>query len=235
MVKKSDGNSCYIKSFHSFASEMTDTDTKDRIRIVAHDLLMQYGIRSISMDDIASKLGMSKKTIYLYYKDKDELVEAVVEGVITKNQGLCNADRQNADNAVHEIFLAMDMISEIFRSMNPSVLFDLQKFHPDAFSKFLQHKNDFILSMMKQNITKGIADELYRPDINVEIMARFRVESMFIPFNPEFIRNTRASLLDIEQEIIIHFLFGLVTLKGYKLILKYQEQRKKRPAFTSKL
>lgn len=206
---------------------MTEIDTKERIKIVANELMMQYGIRSISMDDIASKLGMSKKTIYLYYKDKDELVEAVVKALVEKNQHLCNADRQQAHDAVHEIFLAMDMITELLRSMNPSVLFDLQKYHPAAFTRFLNHKNEFLLTMMRQNISRGISEELYRKEIKVEIMARYRVESMFIPFNPEFVKNTKASLVELEHEIIIHFLFGLVTLKGYKLILKYQEQRER--------
>ena len=213
---------------------MIDIDTKERIKIVAHELFMQYGIRSISMDDIASKLGMSKKTIYLYYKDKDELVEAVIANVIGQNQCSCNADKENARDAVDEIFLAMDMVTEIFRSMNPSVLYDLQKFHPTAFTKFLMHKNDFLLSMMRQNLSRGKTEDLYRPEINIEIMSRFRVESMFIPFNPEFVRNTKSSLVDLEQEIIVHFLYGLVTLKGYKLILKYMEQRQKSSATTLK-
>ncbi len=202
-------------------------DNKIRIKEVAHDLLMQFGIRSISMDDIAAKLGMSKKTIYLYYKDKDELVDAVVNSLIESNQCICTADRQKANDAVHEIFLARDMVTELFKSMNPSVLFDLQKFHPETFSTFLKHKNEFILSMMRQNILRGISEDLYRPDIEVEILARFRVESLFMPFNPEFVRNTKSTLVIIEQEILMHFLFGLVTLKGYKLILKYLDQRVK--------
>lgn len=206
---------------------MTDIDTKERIKGVAHDLMMQYGLRSISMDDIASKLGMSKKTIYLYYKDKDELVEEVVEAKLSTNQFLCNADRKNAENAIHEVFLAMDMVAEMFRSMNPSVLFDMQKYHPAAFSKFLKHKNDFLFNMMVQNLQRGKSEELYRPEIKVSIMARFRIESMFIPFNPEFLQNAKSTLLEAEQQIIMHFLYGLVTQKGYKLVLKYQEQREK--------
>lgn len=206
---------------------MTYINTKDRIRLVAHDLLMQYGIRSISMDDIAGKLGMSKKTIYQFYKDKDELVEDVITAVICKNQATCIADKKRSENAIHEIFIAMDLVTEIFRSMNPSVMFDLQKYHSTAFSTFQKHKSEFLLSMMRQNIQRGIDEELYRPEINVEIMSRFRVESMFIPFNQEFVKNAKASLLDIEQEIIVHYLFGLVTLRGYKMVLKYQEKREK--------
>ena len=206
---------------------MTDTETKDRIQKAAHDLVMQYSIRSVSMDDIAANLGMSKKTIYQYFKDKDELVEAVVDDVIEINQCGCDEDREKAGNAVHEIFLVMEMMAEMFKSMNPSILYDMQKYHPAAFSKFQKHRNEYLFNVCTQNLERGIKEELYRPEIAVDILARYRVETMFIPFNPEFQRNLKYSLLEIEEEIIIHFLFGLVTLKGYKLVLKYMEQKEK--------
>ncbi len=204
---------------------MTEIDTKQRIQKAANDLVMQYGIRSVSMDDIAANLGMSKKTIYQYFKDKDELVEAVVDDVIATNQYECNADRDKADNAVHEIFLVMDMMAEMFKTMNPSILFDMQKYHPAAFRKFMKHKNEFLFNVCTQNLERGVAEELYRPEIAVDILCRYRVETMFIPFNPEFQRSLKHDLAKIEEEIIVHFLFGLVSLKGYKLIMKYKEQK----------
>lgn len=206
---------------------MADIETKQRIRLAAHDLVMQYGIRSVSMDDIASNLGMSKKTIYQYFKDKDELVESVVDGVIETNQCICNDDREKADNAVHEIFLVMDMMVEMFKTMNPSILFDMQKYHPSAFKKFQLHRNDYLYNVCRQNLERGIAEELFRPDINVDILARYRVETMLTAFNPEFQRSVKQSLLKIEEEIIMHYLFGLVSIKGYKLTLKYLEQKEK--------
>lgn len=211
---------------------MTDFDTKQRIQKAAHDLVMQYSIRSVSMDDIAASLGMSKKTIYQYFKDKDELVESVVDSVIDTNQCICNDDREKAENAVHEIFLVMDMMVEMFKTMNPSILFDMQKYHPAAYGKFLKHRNEYLYNMCKQNIERGISEELFRPEINVDIMARYRVETMLTAFNPEFQRSVKQSLLVIEEEIIIHYLFGLVTMKGYKMVLKYMEQKEK--ALTSK-
>jgi TetR/AcrR family transcriptional regulator, cholesterol catabolism regulator len=204
---------------------MAETDIKQRIQQAAHELVMQYGIRSVSMDDIAANLGMSKKTIYQYFKDKDELVEAVVDGVINTNQCTCNDDRAKADNAVHEIFLVMDMMVEMFKTMNPSILFDMQKYHPAAFKKFQKHRNEYLYNVCKQNLERGIAEELYRPEINVDILARYRVETMLTAFNPEFQRTVKQSLIKIEQEIIVHYLFGLVSIKGYKLTLKYMEQK----------
>jgi TetR/AcrR family transcriptional regulator, cholesterol catabolism regulator len=206
---------------------MTEIDTKQRIQKAAHDLVMQYGIRSISMDDIAAHLGMSKKTIYQYFKDKDELIEAVVDEVIETNQYACKADISRSENAVHEIFLVMDMMAEMFKTMNPSILHDMQKYHPAAFAKFSKHKNEFLYNVCSQNLQRGIKEELYRPEMSVDILCRYRVETMFIPFNPEFQQKLKHSLGKIEEEILVHFLFGLVSLKGYKLIMKYREAKEK--------
>src|SRR5205809_5177908 len=105
-------------------------EAKDRILEKAHELFMRYGIRSVSMDDIAAQLGMSKKTVYQYYTDKEELVDAVLSNLLGTNRNQCLADRQHAENAVHEVFLAFEMIQGLFANMNPTVVFDLEKFHP---------------------------------------------------------------------------------------------------------
>src|SRR5580765_6719580 len=116
-----DGNFGNEKSFLSFALHMT----KERILQKAHELFMRYGVRSVSMDDIAAQLGMSKKTLYQYYADKEELVDVTLGALLDDNRKECLADRQTAENAVHEIFLAFDMMQEMFSNMNPSIVFDL--------------------------------------------------------------------------------------------------------------
>lgn len=204
---------------------MADIDTGIRIKQKAHDLFMQYGLRSVSMDDIANSLGISKKTIYQFYADKDELVDAVVESEFKRNENICEYNRSNSKNAVHEIFMAMDMMVEMFSSMNPSFIFDMQKYHPKAFLKFHKYKNDYLFNITRDNILRGIKEELYREDINVDIISRFRVESMMMSFNLEFNSKLKHNMAEIEEELIIHYLFGLVSLKGYKMILKYQQER----------
>ena len=206
-------------------SIMTDFDTGLRIKEKARDLFMQYGLRSVSMDDIASSLGMSKKTIYQYYADKDELIVAVITGELERNQNICEQDRKSSVNAVHEIFLAMDMVVELFSTMNPSLIYDMQKYHPKAFLKFQQYKNDYLYNTIRDNMKRGIKEGLYRQDINLDILARYRVESMMLPFNPDFQIRLKYNLARIEEEFIIHFLFGLASPKGYKLIIKYQQER----------
>src|SRR3954465_12012617 len=102
-------------------------EAKERILVKSNELFNRYGIRSVSMDDIAAQLGMSKKTLYQYYADKDELVNAVFEGMLSLNKSQCLETASRGENAIDEVFLSFDMVREMLSTMNPSVLFDLQK------------------------------------------------------------------------------------------------------------
>lgn len=203
-------------------------ETGERIKQTAHLLFMKYGLRSVSMDDIATGLGISKKTVYRFYEDKDALVDDVIASVIANNQACCQKDREGSVNAIHEIFLAMDFMMEIFRSMNPALVFDMQKYYPRAYQKFSEHKHNYLQDVIKDNILRGIEEELYRPDLEVEILSRYRVESMMLPFNPDFHTTVKVNLASIEEELTLHFLYGIVSLKGYKLAAKFHLDRIKK-------
>lgn len=193
----------------------------------AHELFNRYGIRSVSMDDIAAQLGMSKKTLYHYYTDKDELVNAVFDVALKANQGQCITSRERCDNAIHEVFLSFDMVREMLVNMNPSLLFDLQKYHPSAFRKYLSFKNEFLYKLVKSNLEQGINEELYRSEIDVEVLSRFRLNSVMLSFNPEVFPDNKTNLIHIEEHLLEHFIYGLATPKGQKLIQKYKNQRAK--------
>jgi len=202
-------------------------EPKERILIKAEELFMQYGIRSVSMDDIANNLGMSKKTLYQYFADKDELVDAVVDGHIKEIQDDCMNCRLDATDAIHEIFITMERIMEEFSNMNPMLLYDLEKFHFKAYQRFREHKDKFLLQIIRNNIEWGIKDELYRDDINVDVLSKYRIESMMIPFNVAVFPPGKYNLAETSGIIIQNFTYGLATIKGHKLIQKYNEQRNK--------
>ena len=188
---------------------------------------MQYGIRSVSMDDIANNLAVSKKTLYQYFADKDELVEAVVDGHINEVEGDCINCRKDAKDAIHEIFLTMERIMEEFNNMNPMLVYDLEKFHFKAYQRFRNHKDKFLLQIIRSNIEWGIKDELYRSDLNIDVLSKFRIESIMIPFNVAVFPPGKYNLAETSGIIIEHFIYGLATVKGHKLIQKYNEQRQK--------
>jgi AcrR family transcriptional regulator len=204
-------------------STTSTNETRERILQEAHDLFMQYGLKSVSMDDLSRKLGISKKTIYLHFSDKDALVKSVVERVLTTNTKLHIEERTKSINAIHEEFLIIELMGTLFKTMNPSILFDMQKYYPDAFVYFLQHKNNIIKGMIRENLQRGLEEGLYREEINLDILTRYRVESVVMPFNTEFQQGLKKELTELCREISIHFLYGIATTKGQKLIEKYKK------------
>jgi TetR/AcrR family transcriptional regulator, cholesterol catabolism regulator len=204
-------------------------DAKDRIVQGSLKQFMQYGFRNVSMDDIASNLGMSKKTLYQHFAEKDELVEAALEYDIELDQKDCIRCTTTAANAIEEVYNIIDVVAEQLRDMNPMVLFEMQKFHPKAFQRFQRHKDEFILKMIHQNLLRGIEQGLYREDINVEVIAKFRLESMMLIFHPETFPLSKTYPLNNLMLIISeHFLYGIATPKGCKLIQKNQSERVKK-------
>src|SRR4029078_8820735 len=123
---------------------------KERIQQKAEELFKRYGIRSVTMDDIAGQLGISKKTIYQFYSDKDALVKDIFKGITDENKKKCTEFRSIAENAIHEQLLSSDAAQEIFINMNSSVLFDLNRFHPAVFAEFEKFKKQFLFNIIRE-------------------------------------------------------------------------------------
>ncbi len=181
----------------------------------------------MSMDDIATHLGMSKKTIYQHFKDKEELVGDIINDMLKANESDCSCNISDSENAIHEIILAMDMLQGLIPTINPSLLNDLQKYHPKVYIKFKKHKDQYLYTVFHTNLLRGIKEKLFRSDINTAVLAKFRVESIMLLFNPEFRTTFNESLLELQLEILKNFLFGLVTPKGYEILVHYLAAQKK--------
>ncbi|MGH2648130.1 MAG: TetR/AcrR family transcriptional regulator [Ginsengibacter sp.] len=200
-------------------------EIRDRIKQKADELFRRYGIKSVTMDEIAGQLGVSKKTIYHSFSDKNELVDGVIVDMLKFNKDCCQTYKKNSHNAIHEVFQAMDMLQVIFDNMNPSILFDIERNYPSTYKKFKEFKYKFLFEVVKDNIERGIHEELYRPEINIDVVAKVRLETMMLPFDEQLFPKNKFSMVMLHQQIIEHFLFGIASLKGYKLILKYQKER----------
>jgi AcrR family transcriptional regulator len=207
---------------------MTQTnDTYLRILHQSEIMFLRYGLKSVSMDDISNQLGISKKTLYHHFDDKDSLVTSVVNQLLKRNYELMMADVARSQNAIHEEFLAIHLMSNLFQTMNPFILYDLQKYYPKGFEVFLKHKNERIAEKCRTNLLRGIEEGLYRPEINIPILLHLRQETLILPFKPEFQSGLSANLVEIASEISIFFLNGIVTPKGKKWMEKYQSQQTK--------
>jgi AcrR family transcriptional regulator len=197
---------------------------QERILNKARELMFQTGVKHVTMDELANQLGISKKTIYQYYKDKDALVSSVVENDLAKHALICDQSMQTADNAVHEIFLLMTVLQELFSSMNPLTLFEIEKYYPLAFEKIKTHKDDYIYSMISANLEKGMNEGLYRKEIDINILSKYRLETSLIPFNIHVFPPNKFDLLKVNLQIIEHFVYGVATLEGHKLMDRYKSE-----------
>jgi AcrR family transcriptional regulator len=199
---------------------------QDRILLKARDLMFQSGIRQVTMDELATHLGISKKTIYHYYKDKDDLVRAVVGFELKNHQHLCHNCESKAENAIHEMFLMMETMKEMAKTMNPGTMMELEKYFPSAFDIIKNHKEDFFFTLIKQNIIKGIEQGYYRSDLEVDILSKFRLETIFIPFNLHVYPLSKFDPIKVHTQLMEHFVFGLMTVKGYELMDQYKQLSK---------
>jgi TetR/AcrR family transcriptional regulator, cholesterol catabolism regulator len=182
---------------------------------------MQFGIRNVTMDQIAVGVGASKKTIYQYFADKDALVDEVVKNKVNQAEQSCCRDIAKAKDAIHEIILAIEMMQHMFKNTNTLVFFELEKYYPKSFEIINKHKVVFLYKILKENLLRGIEQGVFRSEVNVEIIVRSRLETIMLPFNIAVYSRDKFDLVKVETELALHYMFGLATLKGHKLIEKY--------------
>jgi AcrR family transcriptional regulator len=197
-------------------------DIKDRILSRSSALFLQNGIKSVSMDDIATDLGISKKTLYKWFANKDELVFAVVDTRLCVIQSECIAVSTPAVDAIDEMLRLSRWADEQFAGIHPSIFHDMRKFYPTAWQVFKGHKNTFILQRIEENLRRGVAEGLFRADLDVAVLARFNLAHIDLVFDTELFPATRFSPQRVNHVLDEHFLLGIVTLRGLQLMQQYR-------------
>lgn len=181
-------------------------------------LFMKLGIKSLTMDDIARHMGISKKTLYQYVTDKNDLVIKGVSLMIEhEKQLLCSANELSA-TAIDELIGVTKCVSSEIGEMHPSVIFDLQKYHPDAWKLLENHKKAFIHNMMLENLKRGIKEGYYRENINPEIIANIYIGMVDNILNPENPINKNMSIDKMHTEIIRYHIKGIANDKGLEYL-----------------
>jgi TetR/AcrR family transcriptional regulator, cholesterol catabolism regulator len=201
----------------------TNMGPKERIMKGAEELFFRFGIKSITMDDIARHLGMSKKTIYQFFADKDEVVHTMMKAQLEEDRKEFEEVSNRAANFVEEVFGHMKTMGTIIGKVNPSIFYDLQKFYPASWKLFRDFKEECICRMVETSIEKGKKQGLVRTDVNTRIMARLRIEEIEMGFSPDKFPPDKYKILEVQLALIEHFLYGICTLKGHKLINKYKQ------------
>lgn len=191
-------------------------------RIINHskELFLKYGIKSISMDDISSHLGISKKTLYNYISNKDELVDKIVEQHLAQNKEEINQIIESSTDAIDEMVKMTDHILLFLANMSPFIIHDLKKYHPRTWKKIVAFQNLFVEKNLLNNLLRGQQEGLYRKNMNGEIISKLYIYKSNALTDTSLFPPDRFDRIDLFKETIRYHLFGIVTDAGHQLILK---------------
>ncbi len=193
-----------------------------KILYAAQELFFRYGIKRITMDDIARHLSVSKKTIYQYFEDKNKIVDSLCAVSLTENEEKFRQIAESRKDPIHEMLETAKFMTETFSKINPVFFYDLQKLYPSAWKRFNDFKNSKIMTMLKDNLEVGIQKGFYRKNINIELMAQYRIIQVDLTFSPDVFSNSAYSIAEINEAMLDNFMHGITTLKGHRLINKYK-------------
>jgi AcrR family transcriptional regulator len=187
-------------------------------------LYRKYGIRSVTMDDVSRELGISKKTLYQYVHDKDELVRKVVELELLSQHDHMIKSCDDSLNAIEELAEIAQCINYMLKEYSAVTEYDLRKYYPDLYLKIREVRRDRIHKFIEDNLIKGKSQHLYREDLNVEIVAKLGLSHIDSMFESEIITITEFLEQKFFLEYFVYHLRGIVNDKGLK-ILEHQIQK----------
>lgn len=195
----------------------------DKARLVAEalGLFLKYGIKSITMDDVSKELGISKKTLYQIVVDKEDLVNKATKYYTEKDRHTILNIVNSYSNAVEQLVQICNYSCNVLREMNPSVIYDLKKYHPDSWNVYLTYKNSFIYEVIFHNIKNGIEKGFYRADLNIDIICRFYVGQIETIINPDIFPTHQYKFENTCKEFLIYHIHGISTAEGIEQLTNY--------------
>ena len=187
--------------------------------ILAHaaELFHQKGIRSVSMDELANVVGVSKKTIYQHIENKAQLVEETMKYELAKDQRMCEEISSRKLNSIQEMFEIGKFISQHIRSINPILLSEIQKYYKKTWAIFAEFKFSFIKQIIYENMKRGVEEGLYRKDMNIQIICLLYLASIDVILHPQYFPKRNFSLNKVYMENLSYHVYGIATKKGIEV------------------
>jgi AcrR family transcriptional regulator len=184
-----------------------------------YELYNRFGIKSVTMDDVSRELGISKKTLYECIEDKADLVKLVMEMVFRFHGEKLNEITIQGLHAIEEIFEVNRYMTKMVKEQNPTLVYDMQKYYPELYGTLMQEQRKRMHEAIRDNLTKGIEEGLYRKEMNVDIISKLHMTRMEYSHRKD--NNYQLSDIDsreVMQEIFIYHLHGIANENGIKFL-----------------
>jgi AcrR family transcriptional regulator len=194
--------------------EKEAAETRQRILDQSEKMFMKLGIRSITMDDLARNLGISKKTIYQYFKDKDQLVHEICSVHVNCEKLEWELIENESENALQQLVFMVKYFLKQADQVNPSLLYDLQKYHPKSWALFHDAKLFDERASIERMLVRGISDGLFRPEINTKILSQYRMISVYAGFDHNSFSPAEFHPIEVQIALLDVFVRSILNKKG---------------------
>jgi len=187
-------------------------------------LYNKYGIKSVTMDDVARELGISKKTLYDYFSDKSSLVKAVIDYLIEEKITFFVSQKKGKENAVEELLFIFRFYLNTVREFNPSFEFDLKKYYPQIYAEVKERKRRGILENTLANLKRGKKEGFFRQELNEDFIARLyvlRIESLQ---ESDLFTQEEIFSQELFVEMFFYHLYGVLNEKGLDYLKNHLEK-----------
>lgn len=193
-------------------------EVHDRIIQEATSQFFKFGIRNVTMDDIAASLGISKRTVYETFKDKGTLVETCMRTLTTHQDKKTALVISESKNAIEAIFVFMREAIKAMKAVNPVFFKDFEKLYPVLWKKMEKEGIEKKYTFSAKLLNKGIEEGLFRKDLNVEIVSKLLHEQIGLLVDESIFPRDKYDFTEVFQNIIINFTRGISTPKGSEFI-----------------
>lgn len=197
-------------------------ETRKRILEIATEQFARYGVRTVTMEDIARLAGVSKKTVYQEFDDKKDLVKEAFEKILEEDRAKLAFILETEDGVIEHLVKTSKMMRERMKNINPMVIMEIQKYFPESWKMFEDFKSRVIMNDIVNVIEKGKELGYFRKEIDAEILAKVRVNQITSAFEPVNFTDPNYNFVEEQVVLMDHFLHGIFTEKGR---LAYQAQQ----------
>lgn len=200
---------------YTFAAEMIiEKQEPNHLLEKTIALFMRFGVRSVSMDDVAREAGVSKKTIYQHYGDRNGLVLAAIHYHLKLVEVSCSGIFEEHKNPIDQLLGVSLYFHNMVRQINPNLFFELSKYFPQAWKVFSDHRANFVQKQVLGNIERGMELGLYRSDIKPNIIANVYTCLIDVILDEERFPKAVFSFKELQREIVLYHIHGICTPKG---------------------
>ncbi|MFA6261505.1 MAG: TetR/AcrR family transcriptional regulator [Bacteroidia bacterium] len=193
-------------------------EVKEKILIEAENLFMRYGFKSITMDDVSRELGVSKKTLYLHFADKHDLVNQCVECHLERMNQTCSHLIETKEDPISTLLAITEFNIQQLQRVSQSSIYDLKKYFKGAWDKLMENRNQFIYKSIKANLELGMKKGLYRKELDPEVVGMIYIHLVSLVIDPANHRDSEMDLRKILLEIVSYHLNSVCTEKGREIL-----------------